>query len=83
MWNPLNRWSALLCLCLVVLSGCSATPRTVYVEPVCPKIPQDMLTECPMPDLMGDTYGDVVEWSVSLVTALKECNARMAVIRAD
>lgn len=36
-----------------------------------------------MPDLMGDTYGDVVEWSVSLVTALKECNARMAVIRAD
>jgi len=41
----------------------------------------DLLTDCPIPPLEGETYGDAVKWSVSLVTALKQCNAKIAALR--
>jgi len=31
---------------------------------------------------MGDTFGDVVDYAVDLVTALKVCNAQLTSIRA-
>lgn len=72
----------LLSLCLATLWGCSATQQVpVPVHVPCHRLPADLMTDCPIPALPGETFGDVVDYSVQLITALKKCNAKLRTLR--
>lgn len=53
------------------------------VDVPCQRMPSDFLTDCPIPEMSGDTFGDVVNYSVELIAALKACNAKIRVIKAQ
>ncbi|MCT8857552.1 Rz1-like lysis system protein LysC [Shewanella xiamenensis] len=72
----INR--GLLLLCLMSLIGCSSsvpivrtvtTTKTVYVLP-----PQQLMSECNIPQYTGRTNPDLYNYSLTLIAALERCN---------
>ena len=65
---------ALLCACLLLLSGCSAPQvvTRVQVETLIP--PADLIPECVEPEFLGLTYGDAVDHAEVLQGAFAVCH---------
>ena len=45
-------------------------------------IPETLLTDCPIPEMQGNTYRDVAELAIRRRAALVDCNAQMDAARA-
>nr|DAI67096.1 MAG TPA: hypothetical protein [Caudoviricetes sp.] len=78
----LRMMIALVSLCLLqLLTGCGST-RTVYVPvPVVP-LPANLIAETPQPAIPDPlTYGTSLDWNVSLLSALGQCNIDKASIK--
>lgn len=61
---------------MLTCSGCSG----VQYQAVETEIPLTLTAPCDMPELAGDTYGDIVRLAYRQRIALAECSARMQVI---
>lgn len=61
---------------MLTCSGCSG----VQYQAVETEIPLTLTAPCDMPELAGDTYGDIIRLAYRQRIALAECSARMQVI---
>lgn len=85
--RQISKWQlrmmiVLIGLCLLAqLSGCNNT-RTVYVKvPVVP-LPASLMVETPQPEIPDSmTWGQSLNFNVSLLSALGQCNRDKADIR--
>ncbi|HID3528840.1 TPA: Rz1-like lysis system protein LysC [Serratia marcescens] len=66
-------------LCLpLLLSSCSRTlptPQQVVLLP-----PESVFTPCEQPSLQGNTWGDVVSYTLALQTSLKICASQVSTL---
>lgn len=75
------RVSAALCaLCLLALTGCSASPVIEYRlwTP-----PAHLLADCPVTEWTGGEWADVVDLAEARKADLAACNADKAALRAS
>ena len=74
--------SVLIALSLLQsLSGCATTEPLVVTRTEKERVPQSLLTPCPVSVLNGDTYQAAIELALSLKVDLQECNRRLEDIR--
>lgn len=57
-------------------SGCAR--EYIYIKQ---DIPALLLEPCDVPELMGDTYADVIQLAYNQKIALQECNVKIETIR--
>lgn len=73
----MKRSHAWICLLLASLtSGCASPPATEWV-----RIPESLLTDCPVPEWTGGTYRDVAALAQRRQAALKNCNDQLRAAR--
>ena len=65
---------ALLCACLLMLSGCSAPQVVTRVQVETRLPPADLIPECTEPPFLGDSYGDAVDHAEALQGAFAVCH---------
>ncbi|WP_341539095.1 Rz1-like lysis system protein LysC [Serratia marcescens] len=66
-------------LCLpLLLSSCSKMPppQQIVLLP-----PESVFTPCEQPSLQGDTWGDVVSYTLAMQTALSICAGQVATLK--
>ena len=68
-----------LMLPLALTCSTSCVTRYQYIKQ---QIPAQLLEPCDMPELNGDTYGDVVRLAYRQRVSLAECSARLTSIEA-
>lgn len=71
--RPWYRHPVPVSLCLMMLSGCSATPSVVIMPSVNP-VPDLLLAPCPAPPFTVRTWGEYPEYVMRLHLALENCN---------
>ena len=71
---------------LLALSACATTPTAPKVITATQvryvPIPAEMDADCPIPAFTGTTFGDGIEYAITLKSALVSCNGQMAAIRS-
>lgn len=87
----MNRTPAMRRLCygavlVAALASCATVPqapKTITVETV-RYVPIDaaLSADCPIPEFTGKTFGDGIEYALTLKGALISCNGKLAAIRA-
>ena len=68
-----------LCLALL-LSSCAQPPQTA--APVVLLPPESVFTLCEQPQLLGNTWGDALSYTLALQTSLQICAGRVATLNA-
>ena len=63
-------------LLMVMMSGCCSIQK-----PSLDSLPDSLIQDCPVSVYQGETYGDVIEYSIYLKTDLKKCNKDKAALR--
>lgn len=72
--------NAAIALCLpLLLSSCSETPPPAPQQIVLLP-PESVFTYCEQPRLQGDTWGDAVNYTLVLQTALSICAGQVAAL---
>ncbi len=74
--KPLN---GLLLLCLTVFWGCSSKPP-VHPSIIIQHIPAFLTKSTPIPPIQGTQNLDLLEYTLSLHSALQQCNADKSAI---
>lgn len=64
---------------LLIMTYCSGCAREyIYIKQ---DIPALLLEPCDSPELMGDTYADVIQLAYNQKIALQECNIKIETIK--
>lgn len=64
---------------LLIMTSCSGCAREyIYIKQ---DIPALLLEPCDSPELMGDTYADVIQLAYNQKLALQECNVKIETIK--
>ena len=75
----LQKQTIVVFILLLIVASCSGCAREyVYIKQ---DIPALLLEPCDVPELMGDTYADVIQLAYNQKIALQECNIKIETIR--
>lgn len=79
-------WRALGVAAVLLLTGCRSLPPPAAIVPVTVEkivpVPEELSRDCDIHKKRNNTYGELKRLRAAAVAAAKECNGRLAKIRA-